>query len=729
MAKFPFYKQLDAMDCGPACLCMIARFYGKSYSLQTLREKCNISREGVSMLGISEAAEAIGFRTLAARMSFERLKKEILLPAIIHWKQNHFIVIYKISKTKVYVADPAYGLITYPIDEFLTGFLSTAVKDKSEGVVLMFEVSPDFYQHEGEKTNKKSLKFLFLYLKPYKKYLYQLVMGLMLGSLFQLIFPFLTQSIVDIGINNQDIGFIYLVLIAQLMLTLSRTSVDFIRSWIFLHISTRINISLISDFLVKLMKLPIGFFDTQMIGDIMQRIGDHRRIESFLTGSSLNIIFSALNLIVFSIVLAIYSMKIFIVFLIGSILYTLWIYLFMKRRRELDYKRFARAADNQNVLFQLITGMQEIKLNNCERKKRWDWENIQAKLFKIRVEGLSLSQYQQAGGLFLNETKNVLITFLAAKLVIDGNITLGMMLAVQYIIGQLNAPIESLIRFFHDWQDAKISLERLGEIHDKEDEENPEDNKILTLPDDREIKISNLSFKYTGSLSKNALEEINLIIPQNKITAIVGTSGSGKTTLIKLMLGFYPPTNGDIRIGNAMLDTISKRVWRDHCGGVMQEGFIFSDTIARNIAVGDETIDTVKLQAALETANITDYISTLALGLNTKIGQEGIGLSQGQKQRILIARAVYKEPEFLFFDEATNALDTNNESIIMSNLRRFFVDRTVVIVAHRLSTVKTADQIIVLDEGKMIEAGTHSTLVQNRGPYYNLVKEQLELGG
>lgn len=678
------------------------------------------------MLGISEAAESIGFRTIGAKIDFEKLKSEVPLPAVVHWKNKHFVVVYKITKSKVKVADPAYGLISYSHKEFLSGFISNQ-KSNEEGITLIFEPSPEFYQSKGEKINKQSLKFLFSYLKPYKKYLYQLIIGLLLGSLFQLIFPFLTQSIVDIGINNQDIGFIYLVLIAQLVLTLSRASVEFIRSWIFLHISTRINISLISDFLIKLMKLPLGFFDNQMIGDIMQRIGDHRRIESFLTGSSLNIIFSVLNLVVFSIVLAIYSMKIFLVFLIGSILYALWIYVFMKRRRELDYKQFSSAADNQNILFQLITGMQEIKLNNCERQKRWDWENIQAKLFKIRVAGLSLNQYQQAGGLLLNEAKNVIITFLAAKLVIDGNITLGMMLAVQYIIGQLNAPVDSLIGISHAWQDAKISLERLGEIHDKEDEEKPGKHKIFSLPKVKDINITNLSFKYPGSLQQKALENINLVIPHKKTTAIVGTSGSGKTTLIKMILGFYIPAEGDISIGSTKLENISKVFWRDKCGGVMQDGFIFSDTIARNIATGDETVDDQRLLTAMEIANISNYVSSLALGLNTKIGREGLGLSQGQKQRILIARAVYKQPEFLFFDEATNALDTRNERIIMEGLRKFFEERTVIIVAHRLSTVKMADQIVVLEDGRISELGRHEELLKNKGQYFDLIKDQLEL--
>jgi ATP-binding cassette subfamily B protein len=728
MARFPFIKQMDAMDCGPTSLAMIARYYGKTYTVQTLRERSYITREGVSMLGTSDAAESIGMRTMGVRISFDKLAEEAVLPCIAHWKQNHFIVVYKIKKDRVYVSDPAHGLVKYTREEFLSGWASTKKDGVDQGLCLLLEPTPDFYAAEDEGLNKSSFMFLFSYLRPYKKFIAQLFLGMLLGSLLQLIFPFLTQSIVDFGINNRDIDFITLVLIAQLTLFVSRTSVEFIRSWILLHISTRINISLISDFLIKLMKLPIGFFDTKMIGDIMQRIGDHRRIESFLTTSTLNILFSMINLVIFGVVLAIYDVTIFMIFMIGSILYFLWIYLFMKKRRELDFKRFAQLADNQSNLFQLITGMQEIKLNNCEKQKRWEWERIQARLFKVNIKSLSLNQYQQVGSVFVNQTKNILITFFAAKGVIEGGMTLGMMLAVQYIIGQLNAPIEQLIGFLHSTQDAKISLERLGEIHLKKDEEEPDEHKLSILPEKRGITIDELSFQYEGPHSEMVLKDVNLEVPQNKTTAIVGTSGSGKTTLVKLMLGFYPPTKGEVRIGEVLLSNLSNRMWRQKSGVVMQDGFIFSDTIAKNIAVSDEIIDRKRLLNAARIANIQEFIESLPLGYNTKIGQEGHGLSQGQKQRILIARAAYINPQYLFFDEATNALDANNERIIMENLEEFFKGRTVVVVAHRLSTVKHADQIVVLEKGAVVEKGTHKELTALKGAYYNLVKNQLELG-
>ena len=725
---FPFIRQLDAMDCGPTSLAMIARYYGKVYSQQTLRERCFITREGVSMLGTSDAAESIGMRTMGVRITFDQLANEVLLPCIAHWKQNHFIVVYKIKNKFIYVADPAHGLVKYTKEEFMAGWGSTRQEGENQGLCLLLEPTPDFYKMEDERLNKSSFKFLFSYLRPYKKFLVQLLLGMLIGSMLQLIFPFLTQAIVDFGINNQDIGFITLILIAQLALFAGRTSVEFIRSWILLHVSTRINISLISDFLIKMMKLPIGFFDTKMIGDILQRIGDHRRIENFLTTSTLNILFSLINLVIFGIVLFIYDMRIFTIFIIGSVLYFTWIYLFMKKRRELDFKRFNQLADNQSNLIQLITGMQEIKLNNCEKQKRWQWERIQARLFRVNIKSLSLSQYQQIGSVFINQTKDIFITFFAAKAVIDGNMTLGMMLAVQYIIGQLNSPIEQLINFMHSTQDAKISLERLGEIHQKKDEEDPDEEKVSILPRDKSINISGLSFQYEGPHSEFVLKDVNLQIPESKITAIVGVSGSGKTTLIKLMLGFYPPSKGEIKIGDLDIRNISSRLWRQRVGSVMQDGFIFSDTIAKNIAVRDEVVDKKRLLESARIANIQEFVDSLPLGYNTKIGQEGHGLSQGQKQRILIARAAYSNPEYLFFDEATNALDANNERAIMENLEYFFKGRTVVIVAHRLSTVKNADQIVVLEKGKIAEKGTHRELTKIKGAYYNLVKNQLELG-
>jgi len=736
--KFPHYKQLDAMDCGPTCLRMIAKYYGKNYSLQNLREKSNITREGVSLLGISDAAEAIGMHSIGVAVTFEQLIEEEPFPCIVHWNQNHFVVVYKISSSllkrgrersyTIHVADPASGLLKYTKEEFCKSWISSRTEGEDTGIALLLEPTPDFFNQAGEKPNKASFKFLFQYVKPYKKFITQLFIALITASLLQLIFPFLTQSIVDYGISNQNLSFVTLVLVAQLILYAGKTSIEFIRSWILLHISTRINISLISDFLIKLMRLPIKFFDTKMIGDLMQRIGDHTRIQSFLTSTSLSILFSVFNLVIFGIVLAVYSLKIFLVFLVGSTLYSIWILIFMKKRRDIDNKRFAQMSANQSNLFQLITGMQEIKLNNCEKQKRWEWERVQASLFKVNVKSLSLNQSQQAGSVFINEVKNIIISFIAASAVINGNMTLGMMMAVQYIIGQLNSPVEQMIGFMQSAQDAKISLERLNEIHQRDNEISGEDELLNELPENKKISIENIDFQYEGPHSEKVLQNITLEIPDNKITAIVGTSGSGKTTLIKLMLGFYPPVNGEIKVGESILENYNPHFWRQKCGVVMQDGFIFSDTIAKNIAPGEDKIDKKKLLNAVKVANIKDFIEDLPLNYNTKIGQEGSGLSQGQKQRILIARAVYKNPDFIFLDEATNALDANNERKIMENLDEFFKGRTVVVVAHRLSTVKNADQIIVLEKGEIVEKGNHEELTARKGAYYNLVKNQLELG-
>ncbi len=725
--KFPFTHQHDAMDCGPACVQMVARHYGRHYTLETLRQRSHISREGVSLLGISEAAESIGFKTVGVHLPFEQLKNEAPLPCIVHWKQRHFVVVHKIRKDTVFVADPAHGLVKLTAQEFLNGWASTRNEGTNEGIALLLEPQPDFYAAEGETPDKAKFSFILQYLKPYKKLILQLFMGMLLGTLLQLIFPFFSQSIVDYGIGTGNLGFVTLILIAQLTLYAAQTAVEFIRSWILLHISTRINISIISDFLIKLMKLPIGFFDTKMIGDLMQRIGDHRRIEAFLTSSTLNTLFSIVTFVVFAVVLAFYSVRLLAVFLVGSLLYVLWVLVFLKYRRELDYKRFAQASAEQSNLIQLITGMQEIKLNNCEKQKRWEWENIQAKLFKVSIKGLSLSQWQQSGAFFINETKNILISYLSARAVIQGDMTLGMMMAVQTIVGQLNSPIGQIIGFIQSAQDAKISLERLGEIHNKPDE-TQDDNKVGLLPDDKSIEISELTFHY-DPLQEAVLKDLNLAIPEGKVTAIVGMSGSGKTTLVKLLLGFYPPNKGCIRVGGVNLKNVEPKSWRARCGTVMQDGFIFSDSIAKNIAVGEERIDEERLLHAAKVANIQEMIENLPLGYNTKIGQEGNGISQGQRQRILIARAVYKNPDYIFLDEATNALDANNERVIMDNLQNFFKGRTVVVVAHRLSTVKNADQIVVINHGRITETGNHETLTAKRGEYYELVKNQLELGG
>lgn len=717
------------MDCGPTCLRMIAKHYGKNYSLQSLREKSFVTREGVSLLGISDAAETIGMRSLSIRTTTEKLIEEVPLPCIAYWNQQHFVVVYHTHKDRIYVADPAHGLIKYSDKEFQKNWASVKNDSRDEGILLLLEPTPKFYETVDERTsNKTGLKFFFSYLRSYKRFFLQLFLGMLLGSILGLIFPFLTQALVDFGINNQNLGFIYLILIAQVMLFLGRTSVEFIRSWILLHVTTRINISIISDFLIKLMKLPMAFFDTKVIGDILQRIGDHRRIETFLTSTSLSTLFSLVNLLVYSIVLISYNLTIFAIFVIGSFIYALWIILFLNKRRELDYKQFNEYSANQSSLIQLITGMQEIKLNNCEKQKRWEWEHIQARLFKVSIRGLALSQYQQAGSFFFNELKNIIITFIVAKAVIEGHMTLGMMMAVQYIIGQLNAPISQLIGLIQSAQDAKISLERLGEIHDQDDEEKTDENRITIFPHDRSIHLHGVDFQYEGPHSPYVLKNLTMAIPQNRVTAIVGVSGSGKTTLIKLLLKFYAPSVGQIKIGDVNLAHFSNRVWREKCGVVMQDGFIFSDTIAKNIAPGVERIDRGKLLRAVQIANIQEYIESLPLAYNTKMGMNGHGLSQGQRQRILIARAVYKDPEYLFFDEATSSLDANNERDIMEKLHTFFEGRTVVIVAHRLSTVRNADQIVVLDEGQIVEQGNHAQLTARRGNYFNLVKNQLELG-
>ena len=684
------------------------------------------------MLGINETANNLGLRTICVKTTTSIFDKSPL-PSILHWDQNHFVVLYKVKKgKKFYVADPGKGLVTYNLEEFKQHWISTKSNSEDKGIAMFLETTPTFftYKMEGEENikEKRSFRFLFGYVRKYRKYFGQIILGLIVGSLLQLVLPFLTQSIVDVGIKNQDIGFVWLILLGQLMLTVSRTAIDFIRRWLLLHISLRINISLVSDFFIKLLKLPMSFFDTKLMGDLMQRMNDHSRVNNFLTQQTLNITFAMLTFVVFSVVLFFYNKFVFAIFLLGSILYGAWMTLFLKRRKVLDYELFEQQAINNNKTYEFITSMQEIKLQDCEQRRRWEWEDTQADLFGVQMKSLKLQQTQEAGSIFINEVKNIIITVVAATAVIHGQMTLGMMLAVQYIIGQLNSPVEQLMNFFYFLQDVKISLERINEIHQMDDE-NGKEGLLTSIEDKNEgIDIKNIMFKYDPHALRKTIDDVNIHIPQGKVTAIVGASGSGKTTLIRLMLGYYPVLEGTINIGNTDINKLNKKWWRRQCGVVMQDGVIFSESIARNIAVDDGDIDKERLLKAAEIACIKDYIMALPLKFNTKIGRDGVGLSQGQKQRILIARAVYKNPDYIFLDEATNSLDANNERSIVENLDMFYKGKTVVIVAHRLSTVKNADQIVVIDHGKVVEVGNHESLTAKRGAYYNLVKNQLELG-
>lgn len=723
-----YVRQLDSMQCGVACLSMICNHYGKNISVRTLSTICFASNEGVSLKGLSEAATLLGFNTYSCRVSISDLS-ESNIPCILHWNQKHFVVLYKIKNNHYYIADPGRGEIIYSEEEFKKYWISTIVDGKDMGITLFLNPEPTFYQKIEDETNTpRSFSFLFSYVKQYRKYFGQIVLGLLVGCVLQLIFPFLTQAIVDIGITHKSINFIWLILLGQIMLTFSRSIIDFIRRWLLLHISMRINISFVSDFFIKLLKLPMSFFDTKLMGDLLQRISDHSRVENFLTKELLSITFSILSFIIFGIVLCVYDKLIFCVFLLGSLIYDAWLMVFIKRRRVLDYEIFDKQAKNNNYTYQFITSMQEIKLQDCEQRRRWEWEDVQTELFEVQMKGLKLQQTQEAGSIFINEVKNIVITVLSATAVINGEMTLGMMLAVQYIIGQLNSPVEQLMSFIYTIQDVKIGLERINEVHLNDNEEN--NNRRITIlnNDEYSITFSDVAFKYDPHALNNTIENINFNIPQGKVTAIVGASGSGKTTLIKLMLGYYSVGNGNIKIGESDISEINLKWWRRQCGVVMQDGVIFSESIARNIAVDDGEIDKERLVKAAEIANIHDYIMSLPLKYNTKIGRDGVGLSQGQKQRILIARAVYKNPQFIFLDEATNALDAKNERAIVENLNEFYKGRTVVVVAHRLSTVKNADQIVVLDAGKVVEVGDHNTLIAKHGTYYNLVKNQLELG-
>ena len=727
--RIKFIRQKDSMDCGVAALAMATQWFGREYPRDVLEASCRPTTQGVNLRALAETADGIGLRSRAMRMGVDDLAA-LTTPCILHWDQTHFVLLYGYRRGKFLVADPAKGLVRYTPGELADHWVSTSSNGVDRGIGLVLERTPSFGQRAvGGRDGKRSLRFLYRYIREYRRYLVQIFLGLLLGSVLQLVMPFLTQWIVDFGINRRDIGFIWLVLLGELMIVAGRTATDFVRRWLLLHISMRVNISLVSDFFIKLLRLPMAFFDTKLLGDLLQRIGDHGRVQSFLTGQVLGIVFSLINFAVFGIVLFIYDGLIFGVFLAGSVVYGAWLGAFLRRRKVLDYDLFEKQAAAQNRTYQFITAMQEIKLQDCRQRRRWEWEDSQADLFGVEMRSLKLQQTQEAGSIFINEVKNILITVLSATAVIDGTMTLGVMLAVQYIIGQLNSPVSQMMGFVYSLQDVKISLERINEIHGGPDEDDVQAAHCRSYAGERGIAIRGLDFRYDPHALAKTLDGVTLDIPAGRVTAIVGASGSGKTTLVKLMLGYYPVEPGAITVGGRSLRDYDLGWWRRQCGVVMQEGVVFSESIARNIAVGDGDIDTGRLERAARIANIHDYVMGLPLKYNTLVGRDGVGLSQGQKQRILIARAVYKDPDFIFLDEATNSLDAENERQIVENLARFSRGRTVVVVAHRLSTVRDADQIIVLDKGTVVETGDHDSLTRRRGVYYNLVRNQLELGG
>lgn len=731
MKRFPHYKQLNASDCGPTSLRIIARYYGIDYSTEMLRKHCHISKLGVNMRGINEGAQYIGFDTVGAKLTFNQLIDTDSFPCILHWNQNHFVVCYGIEKSKgdqhkIHISDPATQRLTYSQEEFEQCWIGTNTNTESRGVALLLKPNENFGKVEDEyRKNSRSMLSFTRYFTPYRSMIGQLLLAMLVGSLIQMVLPFLSQAMVDQGINGKNLNIITLILLAQLGFFVATLSVDYIRSWIMLHMNSRIDIQLIADFLIKLTAMPLQFFDSRMTGDILQRIGDHGRIKNFLLSNSMRIVFSLINFVVFLGILAHYNLTVLTIFVLGNTLYVIWISFFMQYRRELDIKRFNQSAREQSKMIQLVQGMQDIKLNNCERQKRWEWERIQVKLFRISLKGLRIGQIQQSGSVFFTQTTHILIYYIAAKSVVEGTMTLGMMMSLTYIIGQVSAPIGEFIGFAQSFQDAKISLERLNEIHSQDDEETGIEKKMAVLPAGRDIEIKNLSFSYNGSLNELALKNVSLFIPAHKVTAIVGESGCGKTTLIKLLQGFYEPTNGSIQVGEADFQSINPHTWRAATGSVMQDSFIFSDTIEGNITFSTEEVDRERMKRAARQACIDDFVESLPMGYDTQIGMEGKGLSQGQRQRILIARAIYKNPEYIFLDEATNSLDATNEAHIMDNLNHFYEGRTVVISAHRLSTVRNADQIVVMSGGEIVERGDHDSLLKKRGRYYELVKHQM----
>lgn len=727
--KFPTQLQLDATDCGPTCLRIIAKHYGKLIPIDTARSISNKDRVGTSLLGLSRAAEQLGFKSIGAKVRFADLLDNTLFPCIAFWNQKHFVVVYKIKNKRVYVSDPAQGRVKYDYATFKKHWAGS--ERAEEGVILLLEPTEKLYDLEIDETQGKdsnSLKFIGKYLGKYRNYLVQILLGLLVGSVLQLAFPFLLQVIIDVGIKQHNVSFIYLILFAQLFLFIGATSIDVIRRFLLIHISSRINIRLLSDFFGKIFRLPVSFYDSRLTGDLFQRIQDHERIEQFLTSGTLNILFSLINILVFSAVLFIYNFSIFLIFIAGTVCFVGWILFFNRQRSAIDFQLFRQHGENTDKNLELIEGMQEIKLNNLDTRKKWEWEWLQVKLFKINLKRLKIDNWQSAGSSLINEFKNIVITFYAAMLVLTGELTLGMMLSISYILGQINVPISQLLTFIQTCQDANLSAKRINDIYNKQEEKDPALNYVKP-PLATDINLEKLYFRYRANRTGSyVLSNLNLQIPHGKTTAIVGASGSGKTTLLKLLLKFYTPTHGSIKIGHQDLALIDADQWRQQIGVVLQEGYIFPDTVVNNIAATDAPVDEQRLVRAAKIANIHSFITTLPMGYQSLLGPKGISVSTGQKQRILIARAVYKDPDYLFFDEATSALDAKNERIITENLNRFLAGKTAIIIAHRLSTVKNADQIIVLHQGRIEEIGTHGELVYQQGIYYHLIKNQLELG-
>ncbi len=719
------------MDCGPTCLRMIAKYYGKHYSAESLRLSNIYSKEGVSMLGLCEAGEQLGFKTTGVAMSIDELLSQVTTPAILHWRSSHFVVFVPFNQgeelsDRIQIIDPESGRRIISRSELMESWISKKGEGGETGMALLLEPTILFYEKADEKDFSINFRFLFKYLRNVRWPLLQVFVALLVSSLLQLIFPVLMQGLVDTGVRTKNLDFITMILIGQMVLIFSRTIIDFIRTRLLLVVSSVINLSLLSDFWIKVTKLPISYFDTYHTGDIMQRVSDNKQLQSFITSSALNTLFSIFNFVIFSFTLLKYNSLLFIIFCVGSMLNFLWVNVFLRFRRKLNYENFHLSAQENNSTLQLVQGMQEIKLHNAERIKRWEWEGIQASLYKLNLRRLTINQLQQTGALFISQGKDVVITFIVARLVVQGELTFGAMLAIQYIIGQLGNPIEQLIAFVQSGQDAKISLERLNDIHKMNDEETSNHLYLGPQAPAMNIVFRHFTFAYAGASDIPVLRNISFEIEAGKTTAIVGASGSGKTTILKLLLQFYNNYRGELQVGDMPLKDIAPSYWRSQCGAVLQTGYIFDDSIRQNICLGHETIDHQRLLHACRMANILDFIESLPNAFDTRLGTNGATISQGQKQRILIAREVYKDPQYIFFDEATNSLDAHNETEIVSNLQQYFVGKTVVIVAHRLSTVRHADKIIVLDKGRIVEQGTHESLKEQGGAYFELIKNQFD---